>query len=289
MRHDDPDLDGPPPPPFVRARQSRRRRWVAALSVTAAVLVIGVSIAVAWPNLTGGEEPDTGEASDAGEAPDLDEEAREDPEGEGAPAEDPEAPGEDTQESPAPELDLELDDEGRPDREVPEEEVLAPLDVDEVSNDQRPIAELLLDIDASERSMLGFQLEVQAAFADGRDPDDPDALDTRVRAAAARSLEELDLLRDRMQSPQDATWAEDVRDTYVIHLDSWVRYLEVVHDDPQILLQDTSRYTLDINVTGAEFSRAVHAETSEEIDAEVVRFAEELIARGFPPPEDSQV
>lgn len=283
MRRDAPEPDGPPPPPFVRERRARRRRSILAWSALGAVVVIGVSLAVAWPSLTGADD----EEPVAGDSPDVDDEAEAD-------AEEPEAPEapddeEAARESPVPEIELDLDEDGRPDRPVPEDEVLAPLDVDEVPEAQRPVAELLLDIDASERSMLAFQIEVRAAFAEGEDPDDPDALDTRVRTAAAQALEELDLLRDRMQAPQDAPWAEEVRDTYVIHLDSWVRYLEVIYDDPQILLEDTSRYSLDINVTGAEFSRAVHADTAEQIDDEVVRFAEELVARGFPPPEDSQV
>lgn len=287
MRRDAPEPDGPPPPPFVRERRARRRRWIWASSAIGAVVIIGVSLALAWPSLTDADEepvagdvpdPDEGAEPEAPEAPDTPE-APEAPPGEGEPAPD----------LPDPGIDLELDEDGRPDRAIPQEEAIAPLEVDEVPETQRPVAELLLDIDASERSMLSFQIEVQAAFADAQDPDDPDALDSRIRTAAAQALEELDLLRDRMQTPQDAAWADDVRDTYVDHLDSWVRYLGVIHDDPQILLEDTSRYSLDINVTGAAFSRAVHADTAEQIDDEVVRFAEDLIARGFPPPEDSQV
>lgn len=266
-----------------------------ALSAIGAVLVIGVSVAVAWPSLTGdGEQPDVAGGPESGEEAPDDADPAEEPDeadpGEEPEDEEPEASEEGTdEEPPEPEVDLDLDEDGRPDRDVPAEEVLTPLEVDEVPDDQRAVAELLLDIDASERSMLGFQLEVEAAFADGQDPDDPDALDGRIRTAAAQALEELDVLRDRMQAAQDEPWAEDVRDAYVAHLDSWVRYLEAIFDEPQVLLEDTTRYSLDISVTGAEFSRAVHDDAADGFDDEVVRFAEDLVARGFPPPEDSQV
>ena len=290
-----PDPSGPPPPPFVRERAARRRRILLASGVGALVLLAaGAALAVGWPGVVSEEVEDV-EAADDGEGTDPDDGA-----GPDTSTEEPgtgEEPGDGgetgSQERSTPDIEadiqLDLDEDGRPDRDVPGDERIVAPDVDGLDDDQRPIAELLLDIDASERSMLGFQLDAQEAFSRGDDPDDPDVLDDRVRGAAAYALEALAVLRERMQTPQDDPWAEQVRETYVIHLDSWVSYLEAVHDEPRMLLGDTTRYTVDINRTGAAFVRAVNAPTVADIDDEVADYADELVERGFPDPEDSQV
>lgn len=296
-----PDPAGPPPPPFVRERRARRRRWVLIGSVTG-VLLLGVAVGVVL--LTGdgegadppvaedpedgpsqeGDDPDDGAASPEDEQPP--DGAEDPPPGAEGPTDE---PGADEGATPRPGVELDLDAAGRPDREVPADEQLVLIDPQALDADQRPVAELLLDIDASERSMLGFQLDVGGALDRLPDLDGPEDLDSEIRSAAAHALEALAVLRERMQAPQDDPWAEQVREAYVIHLDSWVRYLEAVYEDPQVLFGDTTRFTLDINRTGGGFTRAVEGPGRAALDDEVVRLADELVARGFPPPEDSQV
>jgi hypothetical protein len=289
----DPEPDGPPPPPFVRERAARRRRrWTWAVAAVSALVLVGATFGavMGWTSLefevAQEEPPDVGDEPGEGAAPDG-EEADPEPSEEPADAEEPEDGPEEAEDRPTeePEVSLEFDDDGRPDREVPADERLDPPDLSGLDEAQRVIADMLLDIDASERAMLGFQLDARSAFEEAGDPDE---LDARLRSAATLGLEALALLRDRLESAQDDPWAEHVRDTYVVHLDSWVRYLEAVQDDPEVLLGDTTRYTIDINRTGAAFVRAVE-EAPDGLDDEVARFAEDLVARGFPPPEDSQV
>jgi hypothetical protein len=273
----DDTVDGPPPTPFQRAR--RRRRLLVGAGVVLALLV---GAAVLWVvfDLDPTEE---GLAAEEG----VQEE--DDPEG----AEE----AEETEETEAgeeggfvpPDIELDLDEDGRPDTTVPDDEELTPPEVDRLQGVQRILAELLLDIDAAERAMLGFQLDVVDARTQNRSQEETHEVDDEIRVAALHALEALAVLRARMEEPVDDLSVEQVRDTYVVHLDSWVRWLETIADEPEALNDETGWFTIDINRTAAAFVRAVDEALDEDLDAEVVRFAQELVERGFPPPEDSQV
>lgn len=226
------------------------------------------------------------------------------PDGEASPEEDTSEDGPSVEGSPEAEEDrpeagreprelqdpIELDERGRPDRTVPDDETISPPDLSRLDVAESRVAELLLDIEASERVMLGFQLDVRELFAGGVDPEDADELLASLEAVAARGADALATLRERLEEPQEAVRAEEVRETYLVHLDSWIRYMVTVEDDPQILLRDTSPYTVDINRTADLFVRAVdELLDTADLDRELRRYAEAIVARGFPDAEDSQV
>ena len=267
------------------------------MAVGLALVVIAVSAGVVLSGLVG---DDAGEVAATSEEPAEDEGAREEgPDDEAPSTEEPDdAPGtgEDAEAEDAPartlqDIDdpIDLDDQGRPDREVPSDETISPPDLSGLDVGETRIAELLLDIDASERVMLGFQLDVRELVSGGIDLEDPDELFAGLRAAGERGVVALEVLRERMGDPQEDARADEVREAYVVHLESWIRYMAAVAEDPQILLRDTSRYTVDINRTADLFVRATEdlLETAD-LDRELRRYAEAIIQRGFPDAEDSQ-
>lgn len=269
-------VDGPPPTPFQRAR--RRRRLLVGAGV---VLVMLAGTTVLWVAF-GLEPTEEGVAAEEGtqeEGPDGDEEAEE--------AEQAEAGEEDG--FVPPDIELDLDDDGRPDTRVPDDDDLTPPELDQLQGVQRILTELLLDVDAAERAMLGFQLDVVAARTEGRTQEEAHEVDDEIRSAALHALEALAVLRARMEDPVDDPSVEQVRDTYVVHLDSWVRWLEVIAEDAEALNDETGWFTIDINRTAAAFVRALDEVLDEDPDDEVVRFAEAILERGFPPAEDSPV
>lgn len=298
---DDDDVDGPPPPPFVREREERRRRRRrrrrGVLVGVAALLLVAAAVGVVVSGVVGDDVEEVADAPEA--APEGEQPAEEAPREE-APSEDEEddapGPGEDAEAErdrrTLQDIDdpIDLDDQGRPDRDVPDDETISPPDLSRLDVGETRIAELLSDIDASERVMLGFQFDVRELVSGGIDLDDPDEVFAGLRAAGERGVVALELLRERMEDPQEDARAEEVREAYVVHLDSWVRYMAAVADDPQILLRDTSRYTVDINRTADLFVRATEEllETAD-LDRELRRYAEAIVGRGFPDPEDSQV
>ena len=290
---DGPDADGPPPPPVVREREARRRRRrgivVGAVAAVLLFLVVPLLVGGAFLLSTGDE---------AAEAP-ADGSASDDPDG--APGDD--QPGDDdaaadgTPGDGASEDDTARDDGGaaagedpgeRPDREVPAEERVTAPDLAVLDADDTRIAELLLDIDASERVMLGYQLDTQEAFRGDVDPDDPAELLSAIEAAARAGLDDLEVLRGRLSTPQPGPAAEGVRDSYVLHLDSWVDYLSAIEDDPRIVLGDLTRYTVHINRTGNDFVRAVDTLRETDVDDAVGDYAQQIVDRGFSGPDTPQ-
>ena len=295
-QRDGPDADGPPPPPFVRERQARRRRrrWIAIGAVAVVLLFLGV------PLLAGGAFQLYDRSDEATDAP-ADDPAPTDPDG---PPDDDDAadgsPGdEDDDPTDGEELggDPDTGDDGRtsgedpgerPDREVPADERIAAPNLEGLDADDTRLAELLLDIDASERVMLGYQLDVREAFRGDLDLDDPEELLSAVRAAARTGLDDLEVLRDRLATPQPDPAAEGVRESYVEHLDTWLTYLSAIDDDPQIMLGDLTRYTVHINRTGDTFVRAVDELLSTDVDAGLSDYAQQVVDRGFSGPERPQ-
>jgi len=288
-------VDGPPPPPSVREREAkRRRRRRLLLGSGAAILLLAVSVGVVFAGLGQDEEPETASPRSS-EEPSDDETDGAPPaeEGEDDAAEGDEPEGDEGPDTPRDRADpgdpIELDDRGRPDRDVPDDETIAAPDLSRLDLGETRIAELFLDIDASERVMLGFQLDVRELFTGGVDPEAPDELFSELSSVAARGADALEVLRERLEEPQEDPRADEVREAYLVHLESWIRYMVAVAEDPQILLGDTSRYTVDINRTADLFVRATEEllETAD-LDRELRRYAEAIIQRGFPDAEDSQ-
>jgi hypothetical protein len=140
---------------------------------------------------------------------------------------------------------------------------------------------LLVDIDASEQVMLGFQQDLVTALQ-GVAPTDPELLDRLAGIADDRRSELLDV-RARLAEELPDAGADAVRDRYVEHLDAWADYLQAIADDPTTLAQqdDRSGYNVVINVTADAFARALEEELPGDIDDGVERFADAILERGF--------
>ncbi|MEX2324761.1 MAG: hypothetical protein WD576_03355 [Nitriliruptoraceae bacterium] len=179
----------------------------------------------------------------------------------------------------------------RPDAPIPNEHRIDAPETADLAGDDAVQVALFVEIDASERAMMAFQSEVQDAFAQSRDLE---LVRDLVGDAADRGLRRLDVLRERMLSSavypgELSPSAADVRDSYIVHLDSWVDYLVVISDNPDLIMGDTTPYTIMINVTGDAFVREVARMIDEGMQADVQRYVDAIVDRGFSGPSDSQV
>jgi hypothetical protein len=286
-----PEADGPPPPPFVRERERRRR---IAWAIAAALLVIGIPIGLAIVSALGERgDPVAAPGTEDGEAtPDADD-GTADADGtpdDGGPTDaddsdsneevvDPDA-GAAPDEGDADAGPDEGADGGAPgDPDAGPEPTLTPPDVDALEGLDAVYAQLLIDIDASERTMIGFQEDVDEAFVGAASPADGVAA---VGAVAGERRNELLQVRERLADGLDDAGAEQVRSRYVEHLDSWADYMGAIEDDPLLLLEDRGTgFTVVVNATADAFARALESELPAGIDLEVERFAEGILDRGF--------
>jgi hypothetical protein len=277
--------DGPPPPPFERERRRRRR---VGLAIAAALLVIGIPIGLAIvsalaerddqaasPAAEGEGEGDPDEADDLPLNGDGEEEADTDPDGAPDAGEEQADPDDGAGGGTSPE------DGGSPDG------TLTPPDVQGLDGLDATYAQLLVDIDASERAMIRFQEEVRDAFAAASTPADAAEV---VEAVAGDARAELLEVRERLVDPLEDAGAEVVRSRYVEHLDSWADYMEAIEQEPLLLAEGGgTAFTLVINATADAFARALEAELPADIDGEVARFAEGILDRGFRSSAEAQV
>lgn len=173
---------------------------------------------------------------------------------------------------------------------------LEDLDIPEVSGDDaielvdpedhdgvtREHLRLLVDIDASERAMIGFQTGLADAFIDA------DQTMEAIQQSAAATQETLGELRLRLQRTQSDPAAAETRDRYVVHLDAWVAWLEYIEANPLSVLSENPRFTVPVNATGDAFVRALEAMLADDVHEDVRRIGEAIVARGFPGPDQSQ-
>jgi hypothetical protein len=239
---------GAPPAPTGTV-PARRRRWPLVLAGLLVVVLAGTLLALA---LTADEESVV--AGDDGNTPGT------------APDGDDDGAGEDGDlDGPGP--------DGAPDTE------LDPLDLDRLDGLDLVYGRLLTDVDASEREMISFQTDVGEALSGATSG--PEGLAAVAEVAAARE-QGLLAVRDRLEDPLDDAGAEEVRQRYVEHLDSWADFMGAVAEDPLLILeQSESGATVAINRTADRFARALEAELPDDIDAEVARFADGVLDRGF--------
>jgi hypothetical protein len=247
--------DGPPLPPWERERRTRRR-WIIGL-VVAVILAIPVGLALA--SALGAGTDDTGDepAEDLRSAPD------------------------------GPDADEGTDGEGGAEGDRP----LDAPDLDLLEGPDAVFAQLLIDIDASEQAMLGFQRELSQVFQ-GQAFEDVDELFEAISDAGGTGADRLEAARDDLEAPVEDVRAETVREIYLEHLESWVRYMRAVEADPSIIGSDqdgTARYTLSINATADAFARALEDQLPDDADPEVQRMAEQLLDRGFRPQGEADV
>lgn len=177
------------------------------------------------------------------------------------------------------------DDDGGPEDDGPgpppvdPDAELEPLDLDVLDGRDLVYGRLLTDIDASERAMIAFQEGLADTFSD---PDSPEAALEGASEVAADSQAALLEVRERLVDAVDDPGAERVRALYVDHLDSWEVFMAAVAEDPLMVFQQSEAgFTVTINATADAFARALEAELPDDVDAEVARFADGVLDRGF--------
>jgi hypothetical protein len=245
------ERDGPPPPPHVRARRQRRRTLLIVLAV---LVVVGTPIALAITSAVTGQDTPAATDDDGDPGPDADDGGDADPDLE-----------------PAPEATLD------------------PPDLAQLDGLDATYGELLIDIDASEQVMLGFQEDLAEAF--GGAGGDGEALLETVQTVANDRWEELLEVRERLSDSIDDDGAEEVRDTYVEHLDAWADYMQAIAEDPATMALDdgSSGYNVMINSTADTFARTLEDRLPADIDEDVAGYANGILDRGFRSVGDSQV
>jgi hypothetical protein len=173
----------------------------------------------------------------------------------------------------------------RPDEPQGGEDVEVPaLDLEELDGTDAEFGQLFTAIDRSEQAMLDAQLGIGAAF-EGADPQgDPAAVLDDAADAAGEGQRELQELRSDLAAPVDDEVAREVRDTYLAHLDAWVRYLVAIEGQPDLLLDGEGEevFLLSIDTTGDAFAEVVRSELPGDLDDDVRAVAEAIVERGFP-------
>ena len=158
---------------------------------------------------------------------------------------------------------------------------VAPPELAQLEGVDATFARLLIQVDTSERVMVGFQGELEAVLAaPGGDP--AGLLDELRRVAGDAHDELLDIrpaLQDRRQDPR----VEAVRSSYLRHLEAWAEYLAAVEEDPGVLADEarTAPYDVAINATADEFARALEEQLPDSAARPLVEFAEGILDRGF--------
>jgi len=173
-------------------------------------------------------------------------------------------------------------DQDQSDRRGTHAEVVPP-DLEGLAGVDEHFARLLLEVDAAERAMIGFQDELVAALGAPEPGQDLGELLARVRAVAGEGRDELLEVRDLLVEPSEDGRVEEVRAAYLLHLDAWAAYLEAVAEDPLVVLGQGGRtlHTLAINTTADAFARLLTARLPADVDPDVRRFADGILDRGF--------
>jgi hypothetical protein len=268
--------DGPPLPPPVRARRRRRRIILAALAAVVLIAIpVGLAIAGAgsWLTLGGAGDELAGDESGVDAGDDADGSDDRDGDGDGSDG---------------------SDGEGAPDGPIGQRPGVTPSldapDPAQLSGVDAVYADLLLEVDRSERVMIGFQDDLTDAFGSAGAGPDGDLAGT-VRTIAAERRDELLDVRDGLLAEVDDDGADVVRERYLAHLDSWSDYMEAVAEDPEVLAGEGADggFTVVINQTADAFARALDEQLPADADAEVQNFAEGILDRGFRSSGDAQV
>jgi hypothetical protein len=166
----------------------------------------------------------------------------------------------------------------------PREPLPAP-DLDDLDGVDAELAAILIDVDRSEQQMLATQDRFAELLTTAAvDPDDDGALVEGLSDAAQEGQEELqEIRRDLAAAPAGTSSVREMRDVYLDHLDAWVRYFVAIEADPRLLAGggDEEPYLLAINTSGDAFARSVR-ELPDDLDPEVLAYAEAIVDRGFP-------
>lgn len=258
------DADGPPVPPPVRRRRRRRRAWL----IGAVVAVVGVPLGFVVATSFGDQDA----------PPEMARDAPEDEADEGGS----DVPSGDTDDAPS-------GDSDGGDADGEELGRLDPLDLEALDGTDAVYGQLLVDIDASEQVMVGFQDELSTASS--MPFESLDARVTALQEIAVASRDDLLVVRDRLDDVLEVDGAEEVRERYLAHLESWADFMGAVAEDPGVLGGEGAGagFTVVINATGDAFARALEDELPETADASVRAYADDLLDRGFRGSVDAQV
>jgi WD40 repeat protein len=155
-------------------------------------------------------------------------------------------------------------------------EGLVPLEVGRLSGADAVLGRLLVDIDAAERAMLDYQRELSGVSGGfGTDGETSE----RRRGIAAASRSQLVEVRGRLTGELGSEPAERVRASYLTHLDAWVGSIQAIEEDRPF--DEGAGDDDPIGSSATAFSRALEDALPEDVDAEVRRFAESILNRGF--------
>ena len=155
------------------------------------------------------------------------------------------------------------------------------LDLDQLHGIDAVFGRLLLDVDDSERVMVGFQRDVEELVT--RPEGDTSALLEEIAATAEDAHDELLEVRMRLEAPREDPRADAVRVSYLQHLDAWAEYLRALGQDPG-LLADQARsapHDVAINATADDFARQLEEQLPDTVADSVRAFADTILDRGF--------
>lgn len=157
-------------------------------------------------------------------------------------------------------------------------------DLDGLEGRDAAVAGMLVDIDRAERTMIGTQEQFGEILADPSVEGDLQVAIDELSAAAADGQQELEDIRRDLTAPNEGGGAREVRDRYLAHLDSWIRYFVALEQDPTLLAGggDDETYRLAIDSTGYAFAREVRENLPDDLDDDVRAFALAIVERGFP-------
>lgn len=173
-------------------------------------------------------------------------------------------------------------DPGDPESAPDQEPTLEAPDPARFTGSDADLAAVLGGIEVSERTMMRFQTDLAEAFALAGS-DDPEPFLAAVRSAAETGADALTEARGVLEEPQATPAADEIRQVYLAHLDAWLALMEATADDPSLFgpIGDTARFDVEINATALDFSRTLESSLPEDAADEIVRFAEQLLDRGF--------
>lgn len=159
------------------------------------------------------------------------------------------------------------------------------VDLDELSGADETYGRLFTHVARSETVMVTTQLEIAAAVS-GADRDDPDVagdLAAAVAEAAGDGQRELQAIRREVATTVEDATARGIRDSYLAHLDAWVRFFVAIEERPELLAtpEGDAPFALAIRTTGEDFADRVAGDLPRDLDADVTALVDAIIEEGF--------
>lgn len=173
----------------------------------------------------------------------------------------------------------ELPDQARPDGvpapdDVPQDDVTAQTEA------------VLKAINASEERMIAFQEVVFTAMGDDGTVGDAAA---QIARAAQAAGDDLTGLRSDLQAlaggqADEFDGLRDIRDTYTVHMEAWIEYLDAVAGSPALAAPDSTDaepFWREIEESGNDFVGAMASGLPADVPASLEELARFIVERGF--------